>query len=91
MAFGTWVISAPVLLGLYLMLVGVDRKAARETGVVWVVSSVLLMFAAYYVAYLTTPHDVVWHLDTSLRRLLMQLWPSALFGFFLIARPPRVS
>jgi hypothetical protein len=43
----------------------------------------LLMLAGYYIIYLITPHDLVWHIQTSLQRLFIQLLPSAVFIFFL--------
>lgn len=42
-----------------------------------------LMLAGYLLVYLATPHDLVWHLDSSLVRLLLQLWPAALFAWCL--------
>jgi len=36
------------------------------------------MLAGYYVVYLLSPQNLAWHLDTSLVRLLLQLWPLAL-------------
>lgn len=36
------------------------------------------MLAGYYVVYLLSPQTLAWHLDTSLVRLLLQLWPLAL-------------
>ena len=46
-----------------------------------------LMLAAYFAVYLTTPDDLSWRLNTSLIRLYVQLWPSALLAFFLAVRP----
>ncbi len=31
--------------------------------------------SSYYLAYLTTPHDITWHVSTSIHRLMVQLWP----------------
>ncbi|MSU50866.1 MAG: phospholipid carrier-dependent glycosyltransferase [Opitutus sp.] len=42
-----------------------------------------LMLAGYYGVYLLSPQDLTWHLDTSLVRLLLQLWPLALLGWGL--------
>lgn len=46
-----------------------------------------LMIVGYSFVYVLTPHDLRWHLDSSLDRLLLQLWPSFLFMFFLIVSP----
>ncbi len=36
------------------------------------------MVTGFYGVYLLSPQDLAWHLDTSLVRLLLQLWPLAL-------------
>ena len=41
------------------------------------------MLAGYYLVYLTSPHDLAWHLDSSLVRLLLQLWPLAILWWSL--------
>jgi hypothetical protein len=38
----------------------------------------VLMLVGYYAVYLLTPQDLAWHLDSSLVRLLLQLWPIGL-------------
>jgi hypothetical protein len=38
---------------------------------------------------LTTPQDLAWQLRTSLDRLLLQLWPSAVFLYLLVVRTPE--
>ncbi len=47
------------------------------------------MLAAYYVAYLTTPYELRWHLSTSIDRLLLQLWPAAVLTIFRLIRSPE--
>jgi hypothetical protein len=44
---------------------------------------IVLMAAGYYVVYLLSPHDLAWHLDTSLVRLLLQLWPLVIVAWCL--------
>lgn len=41
------------------------------------------MLAGYYIVYLLSPQNLAWHLDTSLVRLLLQLWPLALLWWGL--------
>jgi hypothetical protein len=43
----------------------------------------LAMLAGYYGVYLLTPQDLQWHLDSSLVRLLLQLWPLAILAWAL--------
>lgn len=39
---------------------------------------VVAMLIGYYAVYALSPQDLAWHLDSSLVRLLLQLWPLAL-------------
>jgi hypothetical protein len=50
--------------------------------------SLLLQLSGYFFIYLITPHDLVWHVNTSMERLLLQVFPSALFLFFYVTRSP---
>ncbi len=53
-------------------------------------SSVLfLMLAGYFTVYIFTPHDLKWHISTSLKRLFLHLLPSAIFIFFTMLKPPE--
>lgn len=47
-----------------------------------------LMLGGFALVYVCTPHDLLWHLETSLDRLIVQLWPSAVFLFFSVVRTP---
>jgi hypothetical protein len=78
-----------VVLGLYMTLMGIrtqgqDRPAWRTA-----VTVSILMLAGYFGVYLITPHDLRWHLLTSLNRLFIQLWPAAIFLCFMVARTPE--
>lgn len=43
----------------------------------------VLMLVGYFFVYITTPLNLVHQLNTSLVRLLLQLWPSWVFVFFM--------
>lgn len=46
-----------------------------------------LLFAGYMAVYLTTPYSLIWHLDTSLNRLLDHIYPSVIYlGMFNIGK-----
>lgn len=45
-----------------------------------------IVLAGYASVYALTPHDLAWHLETSLGRLLLQLWPLTLLILGLGAR-----
>jgi hypothetical protein len=78
-----------LLLAVYGGLVGRAAPDARKAPVAPVVAVLALMLLGYAFVYLVTPLDLLGHLNSSLRRLLLHLWPSALFGFFLWAATPE--
>lgn len=78
-----------VLLGLYLMLIGVRTRREDRPALLTALTVLILMLAGYFGIYLITPHDLRWHLLTSLNRLFIQLWPAAIFLCFMVARTPE--
>ncbi len=78
-----WMIPLPiVMLVLYFLL---SRNIAREEkdSVRASAAALILTLAGYFFIYLITPRDIYWHLRFSLNRLFLQLWPSAIFLFFM--------
>lgn len=74
--FGQWT-SLPFL-AMAACLIGPGRRRLMRGE--WLAVLLLgLMLAGYYAVYLITPWDLAWHLDSSLVRLLLQLWPLAIF------------
>jgi hypothetical protein len=45
------------------------------------------MLLGYFLVFVTTPHDLTWHL-TAFERLLVQLWPSLLLAVMLLTATP---
>ena len=82
--FGHWLwIPIPLLMvGVFIMLKG---KIPREASPAIRASALALALTlgGYFFIYLITPYDIYWHLRFSLNRLLIQLWPSAIFLYFL--------
>ena len=83
-------VGGPLWIGLavYAALLGRTRdRPARRAG--RTAALVLgLVALGYGGVYLITPADLAWPLSHSLDRLILQLWPSALFAFFLSAASP---
>jgi len=52
------------------------------------VLALALVAAGYAAVLLATPHDPAWHVATAADRLVMQLWPAALFLLFAGVPPP---
>ncbi|MBM3854669.1 MAG: hypothetical protein FJ399_16210, partial [Verrucomicrobia bacterium] len=79
--FGEWLVH-PVFALVLLPIAWRWRPAARAAaGPVPLVLGGML--AGDYFVYLTSPHDLAWHLDSSLVRLLLQLWPLAILWWSL--------
>lgn len=85
--FGEWQFAPWLTLALPL---AAWRARVRLRGAERLVFAVLgLMLAGYYSVYLASPLDLAWHLDSSFVRLLLQLWPLAIFGWGLMVPKPR--
>jgi hypothetical protein len=89
--FGEWayVPGTVLLMGFYFAARATtrndnDEKREDRSSVL----ALLLTLAGYFFIYLITPYDLRWHLRFSLNRLFLQLWPSAVFLFFLAVRIP---
>jgi hypothetical protein len=79
--FGEW--TWPPYLAMALPFLA-WRARRRLDGIERTIPPVLaLMLSGYCVVYLLTPQDLAWHLNTSLVRLLLQLWPLAILGWCL--------
>jgi len=81
--FGRWLLIPGTLLlaGFYFTLKSAapERSSAMRSCAI----ALLLTLAGYAAIYVITPRDLYWHLRFSSDRLFLQLWPSAIFLFFL--------
>jgi len=89
--FGEWAYIPGTLLlaGLHFAAGTIAKREQKPEGG-FLILALLLTLAGYFVIYLITPYDLYWHLRFSLNRLFLQLWPSAIFLFFL-ADPIHVT
>jgi hypothetical protein len=79
----TWVLTA------YFLGLGVHRA---ETGRRWIragTATLVLLLAGHFMVYISMADELPRLLKSSLDRLLLQLWPSALFLFFMVVRAPE--
>ncbi len=76
------------VLVIYFLLLGINKDNKSNKTYLPYISIILFMLIGYFIIYLITPHDLKWHLDSSLNRLFIQLWPSFVFIFFLFTRRP---
>lgn len=86
--FASWPLHPMPLMFLYLVVSRLTASRTKSVAVWGMPALVLLgMLSGEYVTYLMTPYDLVWHMDNSLDRLLMQVWPTALVFFCLFSVP----
>jgi hypothetical protein len=80
-----------IALGILSVAIGFHTGDCERRWMQLAGTTIMLVMAGYFVAYLITPADLQWHLNTSLNRLCMHAWPSFLLLFFLILRRPEDS
>ncbi len=88
---GGWITSVTFLLIFYLLLLGINPQRKQWRTVLTTVVTLCLMLTGYFMVYITTHHDLHWYLLHALGRLLLQLYPSFIFAFFLIAGSPKIG
>jgi hypothetical protein len=72
----------PWILLVFLALILRAPRDPRDRSAVGISSvAVAGMFLSYLAAYVITPHNLSWHLSTSLDRLMLQIWPCFVFLF----------
>ncbi|SRR6266567_1052866 len=84
-----WLVPGTVMLAGYYFLVGKKARGVSESGVRSSTIALGFTLAGYFAIYIITPYDLHWHLRYSLNRLFLQLWPSAIFLFFMLVRTPE--
>jgi hypothetical protein len=87
--FGRGDISLLTVLLVYMLIIGLTPRHVDSDA--YLVCSILLatQFMGYFAVYILTPHDLDWHLRTSLSRLIMHLYPSALLLYFTALTDPE--
>lgn len=81
--------SAGWVLAAYLLGLGLHRREAGRPWVTAVGTALGLLLAGHFVVYVSMADELARLLASSLDRLLVQLWPSVLFLFFMVARTPE--
>jgi hypothetical protein len=84
-----WGAGTLPILALYLAFAGARTCDGQGSHVRVVLLTLALMMLGFITIYLITPWDLARHLGTSADRLILQLWPSTLFLFFVLARTPK--
>ena len=84
---GNWPISILVILMIYGGIVGLRKPRDLTEKTLWLVP--VSQLVVYLFIYVVTPHDLQWHLNYSMSRLLIHLFPLALLSFFLLVNVPE--
>jgi hypothetical protein len=86
---GEWQFSIVVIMAVYGLFVGSKRSLEYRAISRSVALLPLAQLAVYFGIYLVTPHDLVWHMNYSMSRLLLHLFPAALLLFFISINTPE--
>jgi hypothetical protein len=68
-------------------ILGFDRQ--RDTAFCGVIATALLL--CFFGVYMVTANDLTWILQTSLNRIMLQVWPALLLAGFLSLRAPEAA
>ncbi len=86
-----WLVPAPLALLLYLFVVGRGTSDLERESLATMAVTLGVLLAGYLFVYVVTPHDLTWHVETSMHRLLLHGWPSVLFTYFLVVENPEAA
>jgi hypothetical protein len=87
--FGQWPIIFLPILVLSGLLFGIKINPEDKSSIIASTVTLTVVLLGYYGIFLITPHDAGWHVSTSLDRLFLQIWPSAIFLFFQLTALPE--
>ena len=89
LVFANQTIPVASLLIIYPFYAGIQLENNSKKAVITLLIILFLMCSGYFAIYVISPYNLGWHLETSLPRLLMQLWPSVIFIYFLMVNTPE--
>ncbi|MBT8356280.1 MAG: hypothetical protein KJO61_00775, partial [Deltaproteobacteria bacterium] len=79
-----------VVFPIFLLLMGRSDKKQNNPGVYTTLLILVIMTCGYFTAFLVYPLDnLEWLLETTAKRLLLQILPTLIFVFFLIIATPE--
>jgi hypothetical protein len=81
--------SAVWVLAAYLLGLGVSGTDASRRWLRMAAIALMLLLAGHFMVFVSMADELARLLDSSLDRLLLQIWPSALFLFFMLVRTPE--
>jgi hypothetical protein len=87
MRLGDWPISVVAVLLAYGAIMGLRKSNTLAEKISFLIP--VSQFLIYLFIYVITPRDLEWHLNYSMSRLLMHVFPLALLSSFLLVNTPE--
>lgn len=78
-----------ILMFIYLIFCGFDKTFLNHRRSLAPATIIALLLVGYFFSYIISPNDLAWHLSTSLRRLIIHIFPSCVFVFFYFVKGPE--
>ncbi len=67
-----------------IFLLGFSRKKRCNLSIRTAWIAIILILIGYFMVYITTPKNIVLHIETSYKRLLLHVFPGIVFAFFMM-------
>ncbi|WP_432797524.1 hypothetical protein [Poriferisphaera sp. WC338] len=85
----TFAYSLPLLIAIVLLLIfaGIDRRKHHLLPSILCLFIFIAMPTTYFLIYLTSSNDLTWYVNSSMPRLMLQLYPLGILTFFTIIKP----
>lgn len=89
-SFGRWDLNPWWIFLFGILYKGVNFNQNRNV-IFYNFTFIVLFLIALFFVYILTPMDLIWHLNTSLHRLLFQLFPAFIFIYFFTINNNRTK
>ena len=88
--FGEWPLNPVPLMAAHAAITWTSAGSWRARIGRWIAPAfvVIAMSGGIYVAYLLSPYNIEAHIQSSLNRLMLQLWPTVVILYSVIVSPP---
>ncbi|OGI18204.1 MAG: hypothetical protein A2287_06760 [Candidatus Melainabacteria bacterium RIFOXYA12_FULL_32_12] len=82
-------IVSPLLIIAYSIVIGIKIEKEDRLNILFSFLLFIFMLIGYTFIYIITPYNLSWHAETSLHRLILQLWPTFIFIYMMIITYPE--
>jgi hypothetical protein len=72
-----------------IFLLGFSREKRYNLSIRTAWIAIVLILSGYFMVYITTPKNLVLHIETSYKRLLLHVFPGIVFAFFMTLASPE--